>query len=262
MALTKKPAANTNAPAFESEDPNPNATAEVAVAGVVEETKEVAASPAAKVTATTAIAKAQTTAIAATGKNKFSAALTHLEYQLELEHVKALGVGTLPKMVADRAGFEVGEGKDKKEYGEWVDFNIFSYNKRWLAANGTDDDDSKDYLRTSYDNETIEGEVISLKDYVQSLKEQGFEKASARLYIDVWGFVVNSDKLGLVEEDEREMIQLQLSPVSVKQFTAYQLQAGIKASLSGKAISDTVRATIDKKEFGSNKFAAIKFGAA
>ncbi len=260
MALTKKTPAPT--PTFESEDPNPNAaeTQTVAAAPVVEQVQ--VASPADKVAATTAIAKAQTSAIAATGKNKFSAALTHLEYQLELEHVKALGVGTLPKMSADRAGFEIGEGKDKLEYGEWVDFNIFSYNKRWLASTGEDGEDAKPFLRTSYDNETLEGEVMSLKDYVQYLKDEGHAKASARMYIDVWGFVVNSDKLGLVEEEDREMIQLQLSPVSVKQFTAYQLQAGIKASLSGKVTSDTVRATIDKKEFNGNKFAAMKFAAA
>ena len=251
MAL-KKPATTENTtPAFEAED-------EAVLADQKSETEPTVTAKA-KVEATTAIAKAKTTAVAS-GGTPFRAGLTHLEQQLDLETVRALGVGTLPKLVADRAGFEMGGGKDKKEFGDYVDFQIVSYNNRWLYTSGVDGDEGKDLLRTSYDDgETLEGHPESGNEYLRYLKDEGYPKADKRQYIDLWGFVVASDKLGAVDEDEREMIQLQLSPSSVKQFKAYQVQAGIRAATTGKQPTDFVRATIEKKEFNGNKYASIKF---
>lgn len=253
MALKKT--TTTNTPAFETEDVTATDTQQPEF-----EQKEAAATPEAKVEATTAIAKAQATSVGA-AKKGFSAALQELENQLDIEHVKALGVGTLPKLVADRAGFELGEGKDKKEFGDYVDFEIYSFNKRWLVTAGVDGEEGKEHLRTSYDGVTLENEAQDAKEYLGYLKEQGYPKADMRLYFDIWGFVTNSDKLGAVDEADREMIQLQLSPSSVKQFTAYQIQAGIKASMTKKEVSNVVRATIEKKEFNGNKFASIKFSS-
>lgn len=253
MALKK----DNNTPAFETEeDTNVNTATET-----VQEAPAATAQDKAKVEATTAIAKAQTTAVGAVKKG-FSAALQELENQLEIDHVKALGVGTLPKLTADRAGFEMGEGKDQKTFGDYVDFEIYSFNKRWLITAGVDGEEGKEMLRTSYDGETLENEAMGAKEYLGYLKEQGYGKADMRLYYDAWGFIVNSEKLGEVDEADREMVQLQLSPSSVKQFTAYQIQAGIKASMTKKEVSNIVRATIERKEFGGNKYASIKFSAA
>lgn len=192
---------------------------------------------------------------------KFKAAFTDLEEVLHIDHVKALGVGTLAKLVADRGGFEMTVADSKVELGNWMDIEIYSYNKRWLISAGGDasDEASKDLLRTSYDNETVEGEAMDVKDYVNWLKEQGYNKAGVRQYIDLWCFIVNSEKGGEVKIEDLEMVQLQLSPTSVKQFTGFQIKAGISASMSGKDISGAVRASIVRKEYNGNKYAEIHF---
>lgn len=252
MAL-KKP---TNTPAFETED-----QAEVIEAAAETANPETqVASPAAKVEATTAIAKAQTSAVGAVKKG-FSAALTHLEGQFDIEMVRSLGVGTLPKAVADRAGFELGEGKDKKEFGDFIVVHIISYNSRYLATSGVDGEEGTKLLRTSYDGINVEDENITLKEYIQHLKEQGYEDAKERHYVDIFCMIKDSDKLGPVAEDEVELIQLQLSPASVKQWKAFQLKSGVTASLTGKQPTDLVKATIERKEFNSNKYAQIAFSA-
>lgn len=259
MALKKPTTAAT--PAFETEEGAGYAVENAAEAATETVATETVASPAAKVEATTAIAKAQASSVSTNVKKGFHAALTHLQDQLGIDHVRALGVGTLPKLVADRAGFILGEGKEEVKYGEYVDFEIYSFNNRWLLSTGEDSDEGKELLRTSYDNETVENEALSVRDYIQHLKDEGHKDAKSRQYIDLWGFIVNSEKEGEVSDDDKEMIQLQLSPSSVKLFTAYQLQAGIKASMGGKQPSDTVRATCENKEFKANKYAQIKFSA-
>jgi len=257
MALRK----STTAPAFEDDDDTvKNTAAATAAAPAQAQATEPVPSAADKVEATKAVAKAAATSVSTHVKG-FSAALTDKEYALTLDQVKSLGFGTLPKMAADRAGFEMGEGKDKQEFGDWVDFQIFSYNRRWLLTTGEDTSDKEagEYLRTSYDGKTVEDEVMSASEYIAYLKDQGYSKARIREYIDLWGFIRNSEKLGLAGDDEVEMIQLQLSPSSVKNFTGFQVKLGVKGAMTGKEASDTFRATIDRREWEGNKYAAIKF---
>lgn len=251
MALAKK--TTDNKPAFEDMDEN------VAVAEEVQEEvkAEQEVTPEAKQAATTAIAKAKGGALTA-GGGKFSAALTELEYALSLEDVRSLGTGTLPKLVADRAGFEL----DGKNYGDYVDFQIVSHNRRWLVSAGIDGDEGKKLLRTSYDQETLEDETMSLNEYIEHLKEEGYEKASVREYVDLWGFVVNSEKLGEIDEDSDDafdLIQVQLSPQSVRSFKGFQARAGVRAAMTKKPVDSKVRLTIERREYDGNKYASIKF---
>lgn len=253
MALKK----DNNTPAFETEeDTNVNTATDT-----VQEAPAATAQDKAKVEATTAIARAQTTAVGAVKKG-FSAALTHLELQFDIDTVRSLGVGTLPKLSADRAGFELGEGKDKKEYGDWVNFKIVSYNSRWLVTSGVEGEAGVELLRTSYDGETLEGENLNVKEYLGYLKEEGYPKADVRQYVDLYGFVTDSASLGAVGEEDLELIQMQLSPSSVKAWKAFQLKSGVTATLTGKEASDTVKASIERKEWKGNKYASIAFSAA
>lgn len=205
----------------------------------------------------TAVTAAPLRPLAAAPK-KFTAALTNLEGQLDVDQVRALGVGTLPKLVADRGGFELGD----KSLGEWADIHILSYNKRWLVTPGVEGEEAKALLRTSYDGETLENDPRDIREYLQFLADEGYEKASSRQYIDIWGYIVNTDKGGEIAEDDYEFVQVQLSPSSVKEFTAFQIQQGLQAGLRKREVSSTVRATIEKREYGGNRYASIKFSSA
>lgn len=257
MALKKNTVAQT--PAFEADDSSfDGQTVEMEVATETT-TADAIATPQAKAQATTAIAKAKGTALASPLGAKYHAAFQEFEGQLDVDTVRALGVGSFPKLVADRAGFELGEGKAKQEFGDWVEFEMFSWNRRTVVTPGVDGEDAKALLRTSYDGETLENDARSAKDYLAFLKEEGYTRAAIKGYIDTWGFIVNSEKEGAVAEEDREMVQIQLSPTSVKSFTALQVSTGIKMGLSGFAPGNRLRATIDRREFESNKFAAMKF---
>ena len=193
--------------------------------------------------------------------SKFRAALQEYKNALGMDIISQLGYGVLPKIVADRAGFETELSGKKVELGDWIDFKIVSYNDRWLISAGVEGDGGKDMLRTSYDGETLENDGGSVHDYIQDLKEQGFHKAGSRKYVDVYGFVVNSQKKGETPEEDLEMIQLQLSPQSVKAFTGFQVKLGVQASITKSSVSDVVRCTIEKREYNGNKYASISFSA-
>lgn len=243
MALAKPTNQNTT-PAFEDNE-------DVAVMDAPEvETK---AKPEVK---TTAVAEKASSALAPTGA-KFKAALQHLELQLDLESVRSLGQGTLPKIVADRAGFELGD----KLLGDWVRMQVVSYNRRWLVSAGVEGDEGKKLLRTSYDKETLENETMSMKEYIEHLKEEGYNRASDREYIDLWVMVTETEKEGVVPEDELELVQFQLSPTSVRSFLAYQVQAGFQAALTKREVSDVVKATVERRENDGNKYAAAVFSS-
>jgi len=249
MALRKNPT-NTSAPAFEEDDGSDTATA-VATA----EAKPVQAE------ASRAVTQASTTAVAAP-KMGYTAALQDLHLQIDLDTVRSLGVGTLPKLVADRAGFEIGSGNDKQEMGNWIDFKVVSYNDRWLVTAGVEGEEGTALLRTSYDGQTLEEEEMSVKEYLDYLRREGYSKASLRHYNDLYGFIVRSEKGGKAAEGNVDLIQLQLSPTSAKAWKAYLVQAGVNARYTGKPATDTVRATIARREYNGNKFAAIAFSAA
>lgn len=206
----------------------------------------------------TAVVPAKEKALTVTGGG-FSAGLSELENQIDLDSIRSLGVGTLPKLVADRGGFEDHEGT---LLGDWVKFQIVSFNRRWLVSGGVEGEEGKELLRTSYDNETLEGETMTVREYVQYLKDEGYEKADVREYIDIWGFIEESEKAGVVNEEDYELIQMQLSPSSVRNFMAYRVQAGVQAKIQKREVSNKIKATIERREHGGNRFAAIKFSAA
>lgn len=246
MALTKK----ANTPSFESEaETNTQAVA-------TEPTAQVEQVAQAQVAATTAIAKAATTAIAKSVKP--TAALQELENVMDVDTVRNLGIGTFPRMLADRAGLML----DKEELGNWAKVELISFNRRWIVTPGVQGDDAKELVRYSYDKETIEGEVVSVQAYLQQLKDDGYDKASVKEYFDAFGFLLATESDGDIAEEAREMVQLQLSPQSVAQFKSFQIQQGFKIARGLAQPSNEVKIGLQKKEFGSNKFAHMTFSAA
>lgn len=251
MALNRTPktetantAANANvaAPEFETESAAPAA---------------IEAAAAASVSATTAIAKAAVSSMAVVPK-KAVAALVEFENNFSIDDVRSMGVGALPKVIAGGSELDI-EGEDavKKAVVE-----LQSWNRRWLVTPGSDSDEAKKLLKTSYDNATLEDDHRSVKEYIQFLKEsEGYDKASAREYIDAWGLIVSKDGVE-VPPAERQLYQFQLSPQSVKKFNAFRLVHGIKVGQGLVQASANVTVGAEKQEFGGKKFSNMTFASA
>lgn len=218
-------------PAFESEEGN-TVTSNAADAQTADTSATSASSSDAGVQATTAIAKAATTSVTVAPK-KFVAALTEYLNVLAPDDVQDLGAGAFPKVIANLGGFSLDRNGAKVKLGKEIDFQLISYNERIAVVPGVDGADAKKKVRYSYDGKTIRDDGITVEQYLAELKDAGYEKASIKKYLEVWGMVVRKEEKGQMVEvpaEDREIVQLQLSPQSVTRWKAAQLQLGMKIS--------------------------------
>lgn len=255
MAL-KKP---TNAvPAFETEDDIVD-TQDVQVEDVqIENETPQTSQDEPAVAQPLPVAKVQAKALTAVG-NKFQTAFKEYHNQIDLETVADIGQGSMPKVTVDRGGFEV----EKKELGENITIELVSFNDRYVLTPGVDGEEAKKLVKYSYDGVHVADDSgMLVKDYIDFLKEEGYPRAEAKRYIDLWAMLMSSDKTGDIAEDDRELVQVQLSPTSVKEWSKMLLQASIKANRLKKELHPFLKLTADKREFNGNKFATIKFAVA
>lgn len=265
MALAKR----TNAPAFEYTDQGENM--DQTSNEVVQEPEQAAAptattrpqaAPEVKEQAEQATAKAivavkpNSLGLALKG-GKLSNPFLELQNVIDVDQVRSIGVGTFPKVTADLGGAVI----DKRELGKSIVIDLVSFNDRWTIHPGTDDDETVSYMRTSYDGETLENETMTAKEYLEHLKAEGFDKANMKKYCDIWGTLESSENEGVIPEDERELVQVQLSPQSLKQWTGYQVNQGL---LAARGIQPTTRIklTQERGESNSRKFGYFKFSKA
>lgn len=206
-------------------------------------------------TAQAALVPTKTKALSTVGGKTLSAFKAQ-HHAIDLETVEDIGQGTMPKIVADRGGFSA----DSKEYGDELDVELVSFNERVVITPGVEGEEAKQLLRYSYDGQTISGEPdVTITSYISDLKEAGFHRAESKKYIDLWVMPTRSQLVGEIPEDERELVQVQLSPSSVREWNKFLLQTSVKMGRLGAEIKPFLNLKIDKREFNGNKFAAIKF---
>ena len=263
MALAKR----TNAPAFEDTDQVENVEQtmqEEVVQEVVPPATRPESKPAEQVqaqaeqTAAKALVAVKPNAVGLALKGgKLSNPFLELQNVIDVDQVRSIGVGTVPKVTADLGGAVI----DKRELGKSIVIDLVSFNDRWSIHPGTDDDETVSYMRTSYDGETLENETMTAKEYLEHLKAEGFDKAAMKKYCDIWGTLESCENEGVIPEDERELVQVQLSPQSLKQWNGFQINQGL---LAARGIQPTTRIklTQERGESNSRKFGYFKFSKA
>lgn len=206
---------------------------------------------AAKTVASTAIAKARSTAVGAASKIK--GAFSELQNAIELETVEGLGVGAFPRVTVDLGGFMI----DKEEIGTEIKLELISWNFRYMVTTGADDDEAKKKVKVSYDGVTcITGE--SVEDTLAAFKEEGYEDAEKKMYVDLWGSLCSKKGVDLDEAD-RPLVQVQLSPESVKKFKAFQVELGFKQARGLVNETPTIVIRSQRGEWKSNRFGYCTF---
>lgn len=210
---------------------------------------------AASVAATTAIAKAGASAVGAA--TKFQVAFAEKNNVLDTPTVEGLSLAA-PPIKGEQGSLFMTD----KDLGAAIQFELISFNHRWAIGTGEDDKEAKDFFRVSYDNETISGnQGVTVKDYLESLKAQGFSKAKASPYMDLWGFVTWSEKNGPVPAEERQLCRLQASQTSMGAFVAFATTRGLLQSRGLVEAIDVIEVHAEKRTSGSNKFTNMSFFA-
>lgn len=162
--------------------------------------------------------------------------------------------GTLP-MVKASQGALVCEGDS---LGKRIEFIVVSFNDKFAVTPNENNADSS-YCKFSYDNvELSDGTGTTVKEHIAYLQEEGYDKACSKRYLEVVGILEDSDE----DHDEiGNMVVLNLSPMSVKQFERYRLQSTVKikqGKLEESQVNDLV-VTAKTQTFGSNTFTIMTF---
>ena len=268
MALKRK----VDAPQFESEDFVENEVEQVEADVETEaeaETVAVTETETAEVNTQTQTETAketemnqetQNTAIATKPLNTVAAATAApsnptatLEWVISQDEVASFGPGTFPKVTANNAGtLEI----DREDLDKSVEVRILSVNPRFALVPGADGDEASKLVRYSYDNQTVENEDMSVTEYIEYLKELGYEKAEVKTYADLWVNIIGSDVV-----DESEIVQVQLSPQSVGQWNALRTKMNFAQRRGAVFNFDDfrVRITGERKKAGNNTWGIMKF---
>lgn len=201
--------------------------------------------------ASTAIATAQRSAVAA--PRKFSGALCDLQNVIPVEDVEALGVGAFPRVTVDLGGFML----DKEEIGTEIKVELISWNFRHMVTTGSNDEEAKKKVKISYDGETCtSGE--SVNDALAAFKEEGYEGAEKKLYVDLFASLV-SRKGAEIPEEDRPLVQVQLSPESVKKFGAFRVDLGYKQAKGLVSATPIITLRSQRGEWKGNRYGFCTF---
>lgn len=213
---------------------------------------------AAGIAAANAIARAATnTAVGAPVQQaKFQPAFKDKENVLDIGTVEDLAL-SMPRIKGEQGSFFLGQ----EDLGSEIQFEIFSYNARWAIGNGTNDKESKDFFRVSYDDKTIAGEGTLIEDYLNDLRAQGFSKAKKAPYLDIFGFVTWSKEKGEIPVEEREMVLLQCSQTSLGAFKTFATTRGVMESRGMAKPTDVVTVKAMKRIKGDMKYTNFEFSA-
>ena len=139
----------------------------------------------------------------------------------DIENAFVAEFGVLPKIKASNGNCIDSDGK---LLGDSIDVQMLSWNRQFVVGPCANEAPSE-LVKYSYERESFADGSGGLNEYVQELKAEGWVNAAVKEYFEIV-CVLNasakpSDLVG-------EMVQLQLSPTSVKAFDGFRLQTAFK----------------------------------
>lgn len=240
-----------NQPEFEAQEediytPAPEASAPETATRTAEEAKPEQGG--------TAVAKAASTQVGEA--KKFKVAFVDKNNVFDTQTVESLALAT-PSIKGEQGSIFMGD----VDMGSSIHVELISFNHRWAIGSGENDAEAKDYFKVSYDNLTISGENKTVEDYVNELKAKGFKKAKKSPYMDLWVFVVWSEKNGHVPLEDRQLARLQCSQTSMGAFTAFSTTRGLLEKSGAAKPLEVIGVRAMKRVSGTNKYTNFEFFA-
>jgi len=178
---------------------------------------------------------------------KFAAALSDVENALE-----PVEFGTLPIVKANLGELHL----EDEPLGKEIVVSIVSFNDRF-AVSPNDNDAPNNLCKFSFDGEVCTDGTL-VRDHLETLREEGWNKAAVKKYLDVIAILGNAEE---ETEEIGNIVVLSLSPQSVKAFTRYRLGVSVRIG-NGELDPDQAKRVIvqaKNKTFGTNKFTCMAF---
>lgn len=169
-----------------------------------------------------------------------------------------LAFGSIPRYTATNGQIV---DSDKKSVGTWIQFEPVSYNDLYMVAPGSNDDDSKEYLKFSHDGETCDDGSGSLEQAVADAKAAGYEKAAVKKYIELFGILLSGEKIPEGSSSLNKLVMLSLSPESAKAWEGYMIQAAVQVKLGRMSAEDlkVITSNAVVKNYGTTTFTCFNF---
>ncbi len=139
----------------------------------------------------------------------------------DIENTFVAEFGVLPKIKASNGNCIDG---DNNLLGDSIDVQMLSWNRQFVVGPCANEAPSE-LVKYSYERDEFADGSGSLNEYVQELKAEGWVNAAIKEYFEVVCVLIDSTK---PSDLVGEMIQLQLSPTSVKSFDGFRLQTAFK----------------------------------
>lgn len=150
---------------------------------------------------------------------------------------------------------------DGAKLGDWIEFELLSYQDNWLISPGGDTDEARDLARYSDDGVHVKGTGELCKDYIEKLKTLNYPDARMSQRTVLVASLLDCDKDATVGEGE--LFQIDAPPTTRQRFETYKNQAAFDMA-KGRATLEQcqkIRASIvSLTQKGSNKdYAALEF---
>ena len=205
-----------------------------------------------KVEAPAAIAKITSGAVVVKPPKALKATAAFADYESALPDVE---FGTFPRITTDLGGFEM----DKEVIGATIKVELMSWTHRYVVSPGAKDKEANELVRYSNDGINMSDGTGTVAAYLQALKEiHGYDKAAVKTYIDLTGMLLA--KKGVeIPEDDQVIVQVQLSPQSVKQYNGFRITKGVMEARKGVQTGNILTMAVARGEFSCNKFAYVTF---
>ncbi len=150
-----------------------------------------------------------------------------------IEAVQDASYGTFPSVTANNGTHQSGE----HDLGKVIKFQAIISNNVVKVIPGSNDEEAKEFFAVSADGEFVK-DGRSVQEAVQDAKDAGYEKASAKDYVDVICIITECDNPDFVNET----VTLQLAPTSIYTWRQLEgrckMQAALKKLVSSPVMGD------------------------
>lgn len=236
-------------------NPTPAAAALFESEDMVDQPQPSAAPEVTDVSKATALAPAPQQAGAVAAYAAPTSLFQSMKDSISPEQLKHMGMNSFKKVTIGLDGFSINE----KELGKKIAIEPASWSYIWFVTSGEQSNaETNKLVRTSYDGVNLDNGEDTVEGYLNFLKEEGYEKAKKKQYIELFGDLIWTEADGDVAPEDQDLIKISLSPQSADAWTFYMLQSA-RRSAKGTPENPVITLTQEKRVFGSNRFGVATF---